>query len=65
VVGGEALVLVGEEQIEEARIDAVAGGGQPPAAVGRGVGAQQLAVAVDDEGGEGEVLAEGCRGRGR
>ena len=63
-MGGEALVLVGEEQVEEARIDAVAGGGKAPAAVGRGVGAEQLAVAIDDEGGEGEVLAERCGAEG-
>ena len=44
----EALVLVGEQQLQIRRIDIGLGvDRQPPAAVGRRIGAQQLAVAVD------------------
>ena len=43
----EALVLVGEQHLEKARIDVVERRRQPPAAVRRRVGAQQPAVAID------------------
>ena len=46
----EALVLVGDQHAHELRVDRVDVGGEPPAAVRRGEGAQQLAVAVDDLG---------------
>ena len=58
VVLAEALVLVGDQQIEIARIDVLHGRGQSPASVDRRVGAQQLPVAVDHDGGELEALAE-------
>src|SRR5690242_7766939 len=51
----EALVLVGEQRLEEARIDVVARRWQPPAAFGREIGAQKLAVAVDHDGRDFEV----------
>src|SRR5512135_194440 len=54
----EALVLVGEQRLEEARIDVVARRWQPPAAFGREIGAQQLAVAVDYDGRNFEVTPE-------
>ena len=52
-MGAEAPVFIGEQQLEIAGIDAGFGvDRQPPAAVGHGIGAQQLAVAVDDRGGD-------------
>jgi hypothetical protein len=58
VVGAEALVLVGEQQVEKARIDIVARRRQPPTAFRRGVRSQQPAVAIDHERREGEPLAQ-------
>ena len=60
----EALVLVGDQQVEIARIDVGHGRGQPPAAVRRRVGPQQAAVAVDHDGGELERFAERHRAEG-
>ena len=60
----EALVLVRDQQIEVARIDVRDGRGQPPAAIRRRVGAQQLPVAIDHDGGEFDGLAERCRTEG-
>ena len=54
----EALVLVGEQQRQKTRIDVLARGRQTPAALRRGVGPQQLAVAIDHEGGECEPLPD-------
>ena len=51
-VRAKALVLVGEQQQQESRIDMLAAGRQPPAAVQRRVGPQQLAIAVHHQGGE-------------
>jgi hypothetical protein len=45
----EAPVLVGEQQIEEARIDIGAGGRQTPATLRSGVGPQQRAVAINHQ----------------
>ena len=50
VMGAEALVLVGEQHVEEARIDIGDPRRQPPAALGGGIGPQQPAVAVDHAG---------------
>ena len=57
-VRAEALVFVGDQQIEIARIDILHGRRQAPAPVDPRVGAQQVPVAVDHHGGEFEVLAE-------
>ena len=46
----EAPVLVGDQHRDIARIDVVRRRRQPPAPVGQGEGAQQPAVAVDDDG---------------
>ncbi len=46
----ESPVLVSDEHREIARIDVVGRRRQPPAAVRQGEGAQQPAVAVDDDG---------------
>ncbi len=52
-VGIETPVFICQQQLEITGIDAGSGiNRQPPAAVGHGVGAQQLAVAVDDRGGD-------------
>ena len=49
----EAPVFIGQQQFEIAGIDAGSGvDRQPPTAVGHRIGAQQLAVAVDDRGGD-------------
>jgi hypothetical protein len=45
----EARVLVGDQGIHEQRVDVGEGRGQAPAAVGDGEGAEQDAVAVDDQ----------------
>ena len=45
----EARVLISEQHRQIARIDLAGGRRQPPAAVGQGEGAQQPAVAVDDD----------------
>ena len=47
-----------------ARIDVAHGRGQPPAAVGRRIGPQQAAVAVDHDGGEFDGFAERGRAEG-
>ena len=57
----EALVLIGEQHVEITRIDLIAGGGEPPAALARHIGAEQFAVAVDHGLGEFQIAAE--RGR--
>ena len=57
----EALVLIGEQHVEITRIDLIARGGEPPAALARDVGAEQFAVAVDHGLGEFQIAAE--RGR--
>ncbi len=47
----EALVFIGEQQVQIGRIDVLLRvDRQPPAAVGHGIGAKQLSVAVDDGG---------------
>src|SRR5947209_2070582 len=51
-----ALVLIGEQDIEEAWIDIGARCRQSPAPFRSGVGPQQPAVAVDHHGGIGEPL---------
>ena len=57
-MGVEPLVLVGEQKFYQARIDVLARRRQSPAALRRGVGAQQLAVAVDHHRGESNSLPE-------
>ena len=54
----KALVLVGEQHGEEARIDVLARRRQPPATLERGVGPQQPPVAIHHQRGEGEPLAQ-------
>ena len=58
VMRAEALVLVGKQHVEEARIDVGHFGRQAPAAVGRRIGAQKLAVAIEHLLGEFEIFAE-------
>ncbi len=58
IVVVEALVLVGEQQIEVTRIDVFHGRGQPPAAVDSRIGPQELPVAVDHDGRELDAFAE-------
>ena len=45
----EALVFIGKEQFQEARIDVMHRRRQPPAPFGGGIGAQQLPVPVEHE----------------
>ena len=59
VMGAEALVLIGKQHVEQPRIDVGDPRRQPPAALGRGIGAQQPAVAIEDAGGELQVLPSG------
>ena len=59
----EALVLIGDQHVDELRVDLVERRGEPPAAVRVGEGAQQLAVAVGDFGGDGERRRAGAAGR--
>ena len=59
-----APVLIGEQDVEEARIDIGARRRQSPAALRRGVGPQQPPVAVDHHGGIGKPLAARCRAEG-
>jgi len=54
----EALVLVGDQQVEITRIDVGDGRGQPPASVRGRIGPQQAAVAVHHDGGEFKRFAE-------
>ena len=52
-MGAKTLVFEGQQQFEIGGIDAGFGiDRQPPTAIGHRVGAQQLAVAVDDGGGD-------------
>ncbi len=44
----EPLVLIGHQHLDELRIDLIEVYRQPPASVGGGEGAKQLAVAIDD-----------------
>ena len=61
VMAAEALVLEGDQHGEVARVDILDLDRQAPAAVGRGVGAQQPVVAV--EHGDGQRLGTGQRQR--
>ena len=54
----EALVLVCEQKLEEARIDILRRCRQPPAARGRGIGAQQMPIAGQHQMRIVHVLAE-------
>ena len=54
VVVPEALVLIGDQHVDETFVDLVEPCIEAPVAVGRGEGAQQLAIAV-------EHLSRGCR----
>ena len=58
VVIPEALVLIGDQHLDELRIDLVEAGRQPPAPVGRGEGPEQRAVAVDDLAGDRDRLRQ-------
>ncbi len=48
----ETLVLIGDQHVDELLVDLVETGFQPPVAVRRGEGAQQLAIAILDFGGD-------------
>jgi hypothetical protein len=54
----EALVLIGDEHVEEGRIDAVERRTEAPVSVRRGEGAQQLAVAVEHLGRQDGLLRQ-------
>ena len=58
VMRAETFVLIGEQHVEEPRIDIGDPRRQPPAAFAGGIGAQQAAVAIDHAGREFDVLAE-------
>ena len=53
----EPLVLIGDQHLEEERIDVAERHRQPPAAVGGGEGPEQLAVAIDDQSAENSKVA--------
>ena len=57
----EALVLIGKQHVEITRIDLIARGGEPPAALARHIGAEQFAVAVDHGLGDFQIAAERSR----
>src|SRR4029079_6653654 len=54
----EALILIGEQHVEIARIDVLSRRRQPPAAVTSDIGPEQLAVPVDHDGRKLDILAE-------
>ena len=54
----EALVLIGEQRLEEARIDLLARRRQPPAAFAGEIGPEQLAVAVEHHARDFEIAPE-------
>src|SRR5207244_3618320 len=56
VVRVEALVLVGDQQIDIARIDVLDGRRRAPTSVHRCIGAQQLPIAINHDGREFNVL---------
>src|SRR6202044_1608798 len=58
VMRAEALVLIGKQHVEEARIDVGHFGRQAPAAVGGRIGGQKLAVTIEHLLGEFEIAAE-------
>ncbi len=58
MVGPETFVLIGKEQFEETRIDVFLGRRQPPASLAGGIGAQQLALAVEHHVRGLEIFAE-------
>ena len=60
----EALVLIGEQHVEIARIDVGARGRQAPAPLMRGVGTEQCALPVDYARRELDVTAERRRAEG-
>ena len=49
VVRVEALVFVGNQQVEVARIDILHGRRKPPPTIDRRVGPQQLSIAIDHD----------------
>src|SRR5262245_15209941 len=61
----EALVLIGEERLEIARIDIVAGRGEPPAAFVGEIRPEQRGVAVENHARDFEVASERRRSIGR
>ena len=58
VMDAETLVLIGEQHVEETRIDVGDRRRQPPAAFARRISAQQAPFPIDHAGREIEVLAE-------
>ena len=58
VMGAKALVLVGEQKLQKPRIDVLARRRQSPAPFRRGVGPQQLSIAVHHQGGKRKPLPE-------
>ena len=65
----KALVLIGEERLEIARIDVGPGRGEPPASFAREIGPEQRAVAVENDARDFEIASErrrsvGCKQAG-
>ena len=58
VMSEEALVLIGEQRLEEERVDLLARRRQPPAAFAGEIGPEQLAVAIEHERRDFEIAAE-------
>ena len=65
VMGRKALVLIGKQHREEARIDIGDARRQAPAALAYRVSAQQSAVTINDTGREGDVFAQRRWAKGR
>ena len=57
-MGEEALVLIGEQRLEEDRIDLLARGRKPPAAFAGEIGPEQLAVAIEHQRRDFEIAPE-------
>ena len=63
-MGEEPLVLIGEQRLEEDRIDLLARGRKPPAAFAGEIGPEQLAVAIEHQGRDFEIAPERRRPEG-
>ena len=57
-MGEEPLVLIGEQRLEEDRVDLLARGRKPPAAFAGEIGPEQLAVAIEHQSRDFEIAPE-------
>ena len=57
-MGEEPLVLIGEQRLEEDRVDLLARGRKPPAAFTGEIGPEQLAVAIEHQSRDFEIAPE-------